>query len=589
MTKRWHALQNDRLSHPNQLLSLAIAFGSGIFMGLAPAPLNLFPLAWIALAPLWVLLFTPSKATMQRASMRPFFLFPFSFFLSFSWGLGYHGLALSWITGLHPLTWLGVPWLASVAIVLFCWGFITAWGAVLVALWAWLMLRLECVGPKKEEREGVALPPSHASTPRYHLEPLLRSLRRVLLGTALWCGLEWLWSLGPLDWTALAYTQSPGNLMVLHFGQISGATGVTAAIVAVNGLLAEAWMSVQRSVVSGQQPASHSKLSSNAARSATQNSKLTTVTLVASAAILLFAVHLLGAVLATQPIAPLNAAALKVGLIQGNVPTRIKLGSEGIRRATESYTNGYIALADQGVDAVLTPEGALPFLWNEPNKLRSPLYQAVLEKGVVLWLGTFTAQKDGIARSLLTIAPTSTTTSRYDKIKLVPLGEYIPFQAALGGIINLLSPITENGQPGAFQQQFGTPFGRAIASICYDSAFPEVFRAQAAAGGQFILTASNLDPYSEVLMAQHQAQDIMRAIETDRWAVRATNTGYSSIVDPHGRVEWRSQPRTYQTHAATIFRRQTQTLYVRWGDWLTPCLLVLGAIVVIFQKRSLRS
>ncbi|XHX76894.1 MAG: apolipoprotein N-acyltransferase [Stenomitos frigidus ULC029] len=591
MTKRWYLLQNDRPSRPIQLLTVAIAFSSGILMGLAPAPLHLFPLAWVALAPLWVLLFTPSTAKAQgekNESKHPFCRLPFAFCVSFAWGVGYHGLALSWITGLHPLTWLGVPWLASVAIVLFCWGFITVWGAALVVLWAWLMHRFErvelkSVGLKKEEREDdAALPSVHASTPRHHWEPLLRSLRRVLLGTALWCGLEWLWSLGPLNWTALAYTQSPGNLAVLHLGQLSGSTGVTAAIVAVNGLLAEAWMSFQRSAVSGQRSAAqNSKLK-------TQNSKLKTITLVASATMLCVAVHLLGAVLLLQPIAPSNTAALKVGLIQGNVPTRIKLGSDGIRRATEGYTNGYLALAEQGVEAVLTPEGALPFLW-ELHKLRSPLYQAVLEKGVVLWLGTFTAQKGGIARSLLTIAPDGATTSRYDKIKLVPLGEYIPFQAALGDLINLLSPITENGQPGDFHQQFDTPFGRAIASICYDSAFPEVFRAQAAAGGQFILTASNLDPYSEVLMAQHQAQDIMRAIETDRWAVRATNTGYSSIVDPHGHVEWRSQPRTYQTHAATIFRRQTQTLYVRWGDWLTPSLLVLGAIAVFFQRRSLRS
>ncbi len=265
MIKRWHSLQNDRPSRLIQLLPVTIAFSSGILMGLAPAPLNLFPLAWVALVPLWVLLFTPLKAKTQgekNASKHPVFRFPFAVCVSFAWGLGYHGLALSWITGLHPLTWLGVPWLASVAIVLFCWGFITTWGAVLVALWAWLMHRLESVEVKKEEREdGAALPSVHALAPWHHWEPLLRSLRRVLLGTALWCSLEWLWSLGPLDWTALAYTQSPGNLAVLHFGQISGATGVTAAIVAVNGLLAEAWMSSQRLADSDQRSAVSSQRS----------------------------------------------------------------------------------------------------------------------------------------------------------------------------------------------------------------------------------------------------------------------------------------------------------------------------------------
>jgi apolipoprotein N-acyltransferase len=87
-------------------------------------------------------------------------------------------------------------------------------------------------------------------------------------------------------------------------------------------------------------------------------------------------------------------------------------------------------------------------------------------------------------------------------------------------------------------------------------------------------------------MAQHQAQDLMRAIETDRWAVRATNTGYSGIIDPHGQILWRSQSHTYETYAATIYRRQTQTLYVRWGDWFAPLLLGLAAIVVVVSPRG---
>jgi apolipoprotein N-acyltransferase len=78
--------------------------------------------------------------------------------------------------------------------------------------------------------------------------------------------------------------------------------------------------------------------------------------------------------------------------------------------------------------------------------------------------------------------------------------------------------------------------------------------------------------------AQHHAQDIMRAIETDRWAVRATNTGYSAFVNPHGKTVWISGHNTYEVHTETIYRRQTQTLYVRWGDWLTPLLLVLGGL-----------
>ena len=112
--------------------------------------------------------------------------------------------------------------------------------------------------------------------------------------------------------------------------------------------------------------------------------------------------------------------------------------------------------------------------------------------------------------------------------------------------------------------------------ICFDSVFAHLFRHQTAQGGQFILTASNNDPYSARMMAQHHAHDVMRAIETDRWAVRATNTGYSGVVNPHGQTVWRSGVQTYETHVAAIYRRQTRTLYVQWGNWLLIVLWVMS-------------
>ena len=519
-------------------------------MGLAPAPLNWFPLAWVALVPLWVLLFGQPNNQPERARRRFLarfvsFIASAQFLLPLLWGMGYHGLALFWITGLHPLTWLGLPWLGSVAIVSFCWLFITLWGAALVIIWAAVVCRF----------------------------PKLPALSRILLATAVWCALEWVWSLGALYWTSLAYTQSPGNLVILHLGQVSGALLVTGAIVACNGLLAEAWMQFKNKDVSiNNVPI--------------KNGALTTQQWLIFNFSFVICLHLFGYLLYAQPIAQPPDMVLKVGIIQGNVPTRIKLSEDGVRRAVKGYTIGYEELVNQGVDAVLTPEGALPIVWTDEAKQRNLFYQAVVRREKVAWLGTFSPQLSGVTQSLLTLTSEGSTFSRFNKIKLVPLGEYIPLQRFLGGIFSRLSSLRYNLYRGETNQRFDTPFGRAIASICYESAFPEQFRAQAADGGQFILTASNLDPYSQVLMAQHQAQDMMRAIETDRWAVRATNTGYSSFVNPHGHIIWRSQPNTYQTRAATIYRRQTQTLYVRWGDWTTPLLVGLAAIVVIKHPRK---
>ncbi len=520
----------NRLSPPFSLHTsyfILLTLGSGILMGLTVAPVGAWFLAWIALAPLWVLVVRSQK----EKSLLPstFYLLPLV------WGIGYHGVALFWITGIHPMTWMGVPWLASLAIALFCWTFITLWGAALVAVWAACMARVS---------RGVGVG------------------TRVLIGVALWCGLESLWSAGPLWWTSLSYTQSPHNLAILHLGQLSGPLAVTAAVVAVNGLIAEAWMNSQESGVRSQKPGVRSNPSGS--------------WLLASGFWLLVGLHLVGFGLYSRPLIQVPSSALKVGIIQGNVPNEIKLYPAGLRRAIEDYTTGYKTLASQGVDAVLTPEGALPFLWTEV--MRSSFYSAVLEKGVVAWVGAFGEQGRSYTNSLFTLTGTGEVFSRYNKVKLVPIGEYVPFEQFLGGLVDRLSPLDEHQVAGSPSQVFETPFGRAIVVICYGSAFPEQFRYQAEQGGQFILSPSNDAHYSAAMPAQHHAQDVMRAIETDRWAVRATNTGYSAIVDPHGRQAWISRLNTYELHTATIYRRQTQTLYVRWGDWLTPLLVVLGAL-----------
>jgi len=497
-------------------LPLGFSLVAGLLMGVAPAPGSAWPLAWVALTPLW---FWTQRYPSRQAGL-----------LGLIWGIGYHGLALSWISGLHPLTWMGVPWLASVGITLFAWGFIALWGAVLSSVWAGVMAA--------GQRRPIAF--------------------RILLGITLWCSLEWLWMQGPLAWTSLSYTQSPNNLVILHLGQLSGPMVVTAALVAVNGLIAEAWLQAQRRW-----------------------------RLLGLALALVLGLHLLGWGLYSRPLTDSPVAVLKIGIVQGNIPTRIKLYGEGLRRSLSHYSQGYQQLADQGVDAVLTPEGALPFLWAGPQRINNPFSRAVRERGVIAWLGTFYPQEGRITQSLLTLTGEGESFSRYNKIKLVPLGEYIPLEKTLGKLVTRLSPVEARMLPGDFQQTMPTPLGQAIAGICFDSAFPQVFRSQTAAGGEFMLMASNNDPYNSIMMAQHHAQDVMRAIESDRWTVQATNTGYSSVIDPHGNTRWLSGVNTYELHAATIYRRQTRTPYVRWGNWLTPLLMVVTGLLWVVHRPKL--
>ncbi|MEL6495562.1 MAG: apolipoprotein N-acyltransferase [Cyanobacteria bacterium J06623_7] len=491
-------------------------------MGLAPAPFNAWYLAWFALAPLWILI-------RQQKSLKQIAI------LALVWGLGYDGLALFWITGVHPLTWMGVPWLASIAIAIFCWVFITLWGVGVVVSWAVIVGVLS----SKLEQHNLA-----------------NSLSLVFMTTGLWCGLETLWSYTPLWWPAIAYTQSTHNLVILQLGKLSGVNTIAAVIVAVNISLAEAILAWYHA----------DKLRPK-------------IFLLAVPLIIITTSYSIGFYLYQIPLAPNNLAPLKVGIIQGNIANEIKLFSQGWQKAISGYTSGYRRLAQQGVDVVLTPETALPFYWSDIID-GSNFYQAVVKEGVPAWVGANGRDGSSYTNSIFTLTGEGKTYSRYDKHKLVPLGEYIPLESILGGVIDRLSPLNVHLAAGASNQIFETPFGRAIMAICYESAFPQLFWRQARAGGEFILTASNNAHYSKTMPSQHHAHDVMRAIETDRWAARATNTGYSAIVDPHGRTLWISPLEEYAIHAQTIYRRQNQTLYVRWGDWLTPTSIILGSLVI---------
>jgi apolipoprotein N-acyltransferase len=525
-----------KLTSKDNLFGSGIALGSGVLMGMTFAPVEAWYFAWIAIAPLWYLL-------CRDRNSQPIVY-------GLCWGIGCYGLALSWIFGIHPMTWMGVPYLASLGIATFCLTFITLWGASLVILWS---LGLKFVNSKSQ------------------LNPFVR----VLLGTALWCGLEELYSLTDLWWSSLAMSQSPHNLAILHLGQLAGPTTVTGAIVFINGLIAEGCLAIvggaYRQENRGSKP--HQK-----------RWQVSPYFTSAIASIIIF--HVIGFTLLNRPLLEVNKSSLNIGIIQGNVGNEVRHYQSGYDLAIENYTKGYIDLAEQGVAAVITPETAFPY--RESQIKNTPFYRVILDKKVTIFLGGFGEAGNKITNSILTIDGNGEVISRYDKWKLVPLGEYIPFEQYLGKFVDTISPLDSHLLAGKLAPLVNTPIGKIVFGICYDSAYPEHFRRQAQTG-ELIITASNDAHYGAAMPAQHHALDLMRSIETDRWTARASNTGYSAIIDPHGRTQWISKLNEFAAHAHQVYRRHTQTLYVRFGNWLTPLLLAIGLILFIRSASSPKS
>lgn len=517
----------------------------GIAMGLATAPLGWTYLAWFAQVPLWLWVFRTDTTNLNFFRPKHFLLSTLPILLAaIAWGGGFYGVALFWITGVHPLTWLGVPWLASLAIAAFCWFAITAWGIVLVFVWLLSMAIWQI------------------TTARTKVNSIFKKYLFILWGTASWCGLETLWSHSILWWSPVAYTQSPSQLHFLQWGAIGGSALLTSFIVAINGFLTLGLINF---------------LDGKTVNKNNQNWHYFLIAIL----IWLFCQGG-GWLLYQKPLADAPEQKINVGIIQDNIPNQIKFNSEGWRRAIAGYTEGYEKLAEQGADIVLTPEGALPYLW-ETVVARSGFYQAILQTQVPVWLGAYGTKGDGYTNSLLTVDGQGKLLGRYDKFKLVPLGEYIPLSNVFGQLIQRLSPLKEQLLPGDRPQVLPTPFGPAAVVICYESAFPDLLRSQLLQGGEFILSSANNAHYSDTMAAQHHALDVMRAIEGDRWLARATNTGLSAIINPRGETLWLSAMNQYEIHAGPIYRRRGLSVYSRWGDWVVVVLLVFSAIAWLYQ------
>jgi len=185
--------------------------------------------------------------------------------------------------------------------------------------------------------------------------------------------------------------------------------------------------------------------------------------------------------------------------------------------------------------------------------------------------------------SAVLISEQGETVDRYDKIELVPFGEFVP---PLFGWVNRVTGETGDFAPGSRVVVFPAAGHRFGAFICYESAFPHRVREFARNGAEALFNLSN-DGYfgRSAAREQHLKLVRMRAIENARWMVRSTNDGITAVIDPAGRVTQRLEP--YQEASARVrfsFRRDT-TPYTRHGDWFAWSCLAAGIAAAAWGRR----
>lgn len=467
---------------------------SGVLFALAFPSVDAGYLAWIALVPLLV--------AISDRSPRDAFIF------GYVTGLVGFALILSWMRLFGV-----IPWMLLAA-------YLALYIGIFAALLRWL------IGDRSP-------------------------LWSLLLAPALWTGLEYLRSIGPLafPWATFGVSQH-AFISVLQVARVTGVYGISALVVLFNVWIASMVMPIA-SRVKGLAPSRGERGPANRQ-------------LVGMAMILaLFLVTARSGLL--QP-PPAETGSLRVATLQPNVPPPLKFDPAVARNNMALLKSLIDQAAQTPTDLIVMPESALPSdLFGERGLLPVVGGWAAASRSTLI----ATSLENGTSNIAVSIAPSGSAVDRYDKSRLVAFAE--------SGI-----------RPGFRSTPLWTPLGPLGVAICFESIFPEVSRDLVRAGAQAIVVITN-DAWSDGTggPAQHARFAPLRAVETGRWVVQAANSGVSLIVDPSGRIAASLPVQQPGVLVGRIAFERPMTPYVRWGDWFAQLMLAAAAAATMLRRDTL--
>jgi apolipoprotein N-acyltransferase len=250
------------------------------------------------------------------------------------------------------------------------------------------------------------------------------------------------------------------------------------------------------------------------------------------------------------------------------------------------------SLLGKDLDLVVWGESSVGFDLTARPDLRGRLEVLVAEIGAPLLVNVDArrAGGGGIFKSSVLIDPGTPDLARYDKMRLVPFGEYVPFRFLLGWLLGSTEAAHEDRRRGAALALLNARGLRVGPLICFESAFPDMSRRLAARGADILVVQSSTSTFQQSWApAQHASLAALRAAETGRPVVHATLSGVSAIYDATGRRLGSLSTTERSTLVADVPLVTGHSLYTRLGDWV-PALavaLLAGAAgqAIITQRR----
>jgi len=258
-------------------------------------------------------------------------------------------------------------------------------------------------------------------------------------------------------------------------------------------------------------------------------------------------------------------------------------------------SSSHVPDSKAGIDLIVWPESPAPFFTSDPL-FREPV--SLMAREAHSWvvtgaIGTMPAMQTGksaseVFNSAGLISPSGDWTARYDKVHLVPFGEYLPFPRLFAFAGGLTKEVGEF-KSGVSRAPLVAGKARLGVFICYESVFPGEVRQFADQGAQVLVNLSNDGWYGDSgAYAQHLNQTRMRAIENDRWILSATDTGVTASIDPYGRTVARLPRKERGALVAPYALTSVTTFYTRHGDWFCWLCAIISAGALVTRLTFFR-
>jgi apolipoprotein N-acyltransferase len=294
------------------------------------------------------------------------------------------------------------------------------------------------------------------------------------------------------------------------------------------------------------------------------------------------------------PALPADRTAL---LVQPNVPAEVNWTTDYFHGTLRDLT--WISLHPPGekdgqhFDLIVWPESPSPFFLNDAS-FREWVAALARQSRAWLLIGSIGVESasaspqhtSDVFNSAGLFNPEGELAARYDKVHLVPFGEYVPFKRAFP-FMNMLTDQIGNFAWGHSREPLDAGGQRIGVAICYESIFPDEVRQYALRGADVLVNITNDGWYGDSgAWKQHLQMTQMRAVENRRWVLVGTNTGMTASVDPYGRIVAATGRQIRTALIAPYALRTGTTFYTRHGDWFAYLCAIIsgGALVARFLK-----